>query len=451
MTLKNKKILVIIGGGIAAYKSLDLIRLLKKNNVDVKTILTKSGKEFVTPLSLSTLTKSKTFENMFDNDAEAEIDHIALSRWADIIIVMPTTANFMSKLSLGKAEDLASTVLLAADKDILLVPAMNVRMWLHKATQTNLKILQDFGYLFLGPEKGEMACGEFGEGKMSSPRQIYAYLKNYFDKRDIVKGSSFKALVTAGPTREYIDPVRYISNESSGKQGYEIAIALNKLGIQTTLITGPSSLISPKGVRNLTVVVFALSVLVGIPLIQKAGMPVLWLGIIGFLSGLFYTAPPFRFSSRRGLGELLIGLNFGPLMVAGSTLVQTGQLLPEAFLAGVPLGFLIAAVVYINEFPDHDSDKATGKNTLIVVFGPEKARVGYVALVSGAFLSIVLLVLNGTFPSLILIALVASYFGFTSIQTLYKYYNDRLLEPANWGTIIMHSLTGVLLCVGLWF
>ena len=210
-------------------------------------------------------------------------------------------------------------------------------------------------------------------------------------------------------------------------------------------------LISPKGVRNLTLVVFALSVLVGIPLIQKAGMPVLWLGIIGFLSGLFYTAPPFRFSSRKGLGELLIGINFGPLMVAGSTLIQTGQLLPEAFMAGVPLGFLIAAVVYINEFPDHDSDKVTGKNTLIVVFGPEKARVGYVALVSGAFLSIVFLVLNGTFPSLILIALLASYFGFTSIQTLYKYYNDRLLEPANWGTIIMHSLTGVLLFVGLWF
>ena len=209
-------------------------------------------------------------------------------------------------------------------------------------------------------------------------------------------------------------------------------------------------LISPEGVRNLAIVVFGLSVLVGIPLIQKAGMSVLWLGLIGFLSGLFYTAPPFRFSSRKGLGELLIGLNFGPLMVAGSTLVQTGQLLPEAFLAGIPLGFLIAAVVYINEFPDHDSDKATGKNTLIVTLGPEKARVGYVALVSGAFLSIILLVLNGTFPSLILITLMASYFGFTSIQTLYKYYNDRLLEPANWGTIIMHSLTGLLLFAGLW-
>ena len=166
-----------------------------------------------------------------------------------------------------------------------------------------------------------------------------------------------------------------------------------------------SSAEAPTGVRNLTIIVFALSVLVGIPLIQKAGMQVLWLGLIGFLSGLFYTAPPFRFSSRKGLGELLIGINFGPLMVAGSTLIQTGQLLPEAFLAGIPLGFLIAAVVYVNEFPDHDSDKATGKNTLIVVFGPEKARVGYVALVSGAFLSIVLLVLNGTFPSLILITL----------------------------------------------
>ena len=248
MTLKNKKILIIIGGGIAAYKSLDLIRLLKKNKANIKTILTRSGKEFVTPLSLTTLTGTKTFENIFDIETESEIDHIALSRWADIIIVMPTTANFMSKLSIGKAEDLASTVLLAADKDILLVPAMNVRMWLHKATQTNLKILQDFGYLFIGPEKGEMACGEFGEGKMSSPRQIFAYLKNYFDKKNIVKDKNLKALVTTGPTREYIDPVRYISNESSGKQGYEIAIALNKLGVKTTLIAGPSRFSTPKGI-----------------------------------------------------------------------------------------------------------------------------------------------------------------------------------------------------------
>ena len=249
MSVKNKKILIIIGGGIAAYKSLDLIRLLKKNKVEIKIILTKSGKEFVTPLSLTTLTKTKIFENIFDKDSETEIDHITLSRWADIIIVMPTTANFMSKLSIGRAEDLATTVLLASNKDILLVPAMNVRMWLHKATQTNLRILQDFGYLFIGPEKGEMACGEFGEGKMSSPRQIYAYLKNYFDKKNIVKVKNYKALVTTGPTREYLDPVRYISNESSGKQGCEIAIALDRLGVKTTLITGPSNFVLPNSIK----------------------------------------------------------------------------------------------------------------------------------------------------------------------------------------------------------
>ena len=249
MSLKDKKILIIIGGGISAYKALDLIRLLKKNNVDVKTILTMSGKEFVTPLSITTLTKNKTFEDIFDKNSEAEIDHIALSRWADLIVVLPTTANFMTKLSIGKAEDLATTVLLASNKDILLVPAMNVRMWLHKATQNNFKILQDYGYNFIGPEKGEMACGEYGEGKMSSPRQIYSYLKNYFDQKNLVKNKNFKALVTTGPTREYLDPVRYISNESSGKQGYEVALALKKLGIKTKLIAGPSNLISSKDLK----------------------------------------------------------------------------------------------------------------------------------------------------------------------------------------------------------
>ena len=249
MSLKNKKILIVVGGGISAYKALDLIRLLKKNNVDIKTILTKSGKEFVTPLSITTLTKNKTFEDIFDKNSEAEIDHIALSRWADLIIVLPTTANFMTKLSIGKAEDLATTVLLASNKDILLVPAMNVRMWLHKATQRNLKILQDYGYHFIGPEKGEMACGEYGEGKMSSPRQIYSYLKNYFNQKNLVKKKKFKALVTTGPTREYLDPVRYISNESSGKQGYEVALALKKLGIKTKLIAGPSNLISSKDLK----------------------------------------------------------------------------------------------------------------------------------------------------------------------------------------------------------
>ena len=254
MLLKNKKILIIIGGGISAYKTLDLIRLLKKNNVEVKTILTKSGKEFVTPLSVTTLTKNKTFEDIFDKNGESEIDHITLSRWADLIVVLPTTANFMTKLSAGKAEDLATTVLLASDKDILLVPAMNVRMWLHKATQKNLRILQDYGYNFIGPEKGEMACGEFGEGKMSSPRQIYSYLKNYFNEKNLVKNKNLSALVTTGPTREYLDPVRYISNESSGKQGYEVALALKKLGIKTKLIAGPSNFFSSKNlkIKNIT-------------------------------------------------------------------------------------------------------------------------------------------------------------------------------------------------------
>ena len=209
-------------------------------------------------------------------------------------------------------------------------------------------------------------------------------------------------------------------------------------------------LISPKGILTVAIIAFTLSAVAGIPLIIKSGLSILWLGLIGFFSGLFYTAPPFKFSSRKGMGELLIGLNFGPLMVAGSALVQTGQLLPEAFLAGIPIGFLIAAVVYMNEFPDYDSDKATGKNTLIVVFGPEKARAGYVALVASAFASIVILAFNGTVPMLSLIALLAVYFGFTATRTLYKYYNNRLLQPANWGTIIMHSVTGILFCIGIW-
>ena len=242
MTLKNKKILLIIGGGISAYKSLDLIRLLKKNKAEIKTILTRSGKEFVTPLSLTSLSNNKTFENIFDVNSESEIDHISLSRWADIILVLPSTANFMAKLTLGKAEDFATTVILASNKDIVLVPAMNVRMWLHKATQKNVKSLLDFGYKFLGPTNGEMACGEYGEGKMSSPLQIFLHLKDYFKNKNLVKKKGITALVTTGPTREYLDPVRYISNESSGKQGYEIALALAKLGVKITLIAGPSQI-----------------------------------------------------------------------------------------------------------------------------------------------------------------------------------------------------------------
>ena len=242
MFLKNKKILVIIGGGISAYKSLDLIRLLKKKQVEIKTVLTKSGKEFVTPLSLASLAGAKAYEDIFDVNNESEIDHISLSRWADIILVMPTTANLMTKLTVGKAEDLATTIILASNKEVILVPAMNVRMWLHKATQRNFKTLLDFGYKFLGPIKGEMACGEYGEGKMSSPRQIFSYLNNYFKDKNLVKKKKITALVTTGPTREYLDPVRFISNESSGKQGYEVALALSKLGIKTTLVAGPSKI-----------------------------------------------------------------------------------------------------------------------------------------------------------------------------------------------------------------
>ncbi|MDB9784143.1 bifunctional phosphopantothenoylcysteine decarboxylase/phosphopantothenate--cysteine ligase CoaBC [Pelagibacteraceae bacterium] len=242
MYLNNKKILLIIAGGISAYKTLDLIRLLRKSDVQIKTILTKSGKKFVTPLSVTSLTGQKPYESIFNINNEAEIDHISLSRWADIVLVVPTTANFMSKLISGKADDLATTVLLASNKDVFLIPAMNVRMWLHKATQRNLKELLDIGYKFIGPTSGEMACGEYGEGKMSSPRQIFSFLNNYFKNKNLVKKKKISALVTTGPTREYIDPVRYISNESSGKQGYEIALALSKLGIKTTLISGPTNI-----------------------------------------------------------------------------------------------------------------------------------------------------------------------------------------------------------------
>ena len=249
MSVQNKKILLVIGGGISAYKALDLVRLLVKNNVEVKTILTKSGKQFVTPLSITSLSNNKVFEDIFDVNNEKEIDHISLSRWADIILVLPTTANMMTKLSAGKAEDLATTVILASNKRVILVPAMNVRMWLHKATQVNLKILLDYGYNFIGPINGEMACGEYGEGKMSSPRQIFSYLKEYFENKDLIKEKKISALVTTGPTREYIDPIRYISNESSGKQGYEIALALSKLGVNTTLVSGPTSLNYSKDIK----------------------------------------------------------------------------------------------------------------------------------------------------------------------------------------------------------
>ena len=240
MSLQNKKILLIIGGGISAYKSLDLIRLLQRRKSSVKVVLTKSGKKFVTPLSVSSLLKNKVFEEMFENNNKGKIDHIALSRWADLVLVLPATANFMSKLSRGSADDLASTIALASNREIFLAPAMNVRMWLHKATQKNLKSLIEYGYKFIGPMDGTMACGEYGKGKMSSPREILSFLERYFKNKNFFKRKKINAIVTSGPTKEYIDPVRYISNESSGKQGYEIALELSRLGIKTTLVSGPT-------------------------------------------------------------------------------------------------------------------------------------------------------------------------------------------------------------------
>ena len=238
--LLEKKILLIICGGIAAYKSLEIIRLLKKKGAAVKVILTKSAKEFVTPLSVASLSKEKVYDELFSADNEAEMDHISLSRWSDLILVAPITANTISKLSNGSSDDLASTVILASDKDIFLTPAMNVRMWEHPSTKENVNKLKSFGYKIIGPDIGDMACGEFGEGKMKEPIEIIQQIENYLG--NLKKNKKFKALVTAGPTYEYIDPVRFIANKSSGKQGFELAKSLSKKGFKTTLISGPTTL-----------------------------------------------------------------------------------------------------------------------------------------------------------------------------------------------------------------
>ena len=238
--LSEKKLLLIICGGISAYKSLELIRLLKKQSAEVKTILTKSAKEFITPLSVTSLSKEKVYDDLFNEENESEMDHISLSRWADVILVAPATANTISKLSAGSSDDLASTVILASDKDIFLTPAMNVRMWEHPSTKQNLNKLKSYGYKIIGPEIGDMACGEFGKGKMTEPKNIFQTIEEYFGK--LKKNQKLKALVTAGPTNEYIDPVRFITNKSSGKQGYALAKSLSRRGFQTTLISGPTNL-----------------------------------------------------------------------------------------------------------------------------------------------------------------------------------------------------------------
>jgi len=238
--LLQRKILLIICGGISAYKSLELIRLLKKQGAQVKTILTKSAKEFVTPLSVASLSQEKVYDDLFNAENEADMDHISLSRWADVILVTPATANTISKLSAGSSDDLASTVILASDKDIFLTPAMNVRMWEHPSTKQNLIKLKSYGYKLIGPEVGDMACGEFGKGKMTEPKDIFQTIEAYFN--GLTKNQKLKALVTAGPTNEYIDPIRFITNKSSGKQGYALAKSLAKRGFQTTLISGPTNL-----------------------------------------------------------------------------------------------------------------------------------------------------------------------------------------------------------------
>mgnify|MGYP001230556414 FL=1 len=249
--LNAKKILLIVCGGIAAYKSLEIIRLLKKNGSSVKTILTNNAKNFVTPLSVASLSQEKVYTDLFNSDNESEMDHISLSRWSDLILIAPATANTISKIGFGLSDDLASTVIFASDKKIFIAPAMNVRMWEHQSNKENLKKLIDFGYEIIGPEKGEMACGEYGMGKMSEPVTIINHINNYFKKLENSK--KFKALVTAGPTHEYIDPVRFITNKSSGKQGYEIARSLNENGFDTTLISGPTNLNPIKGVNLIKV------------------------------------------------------------------------------------------------------------------------------------------------------------------------------------------------------
>ena len=249
--LEDKKILLIICGGIAAYKSLELIRLFKKKGIYVKTILTKSATKFVTPLSITSLSQEKVYSDLFNHENESEMDHISLSRWADMILIAPATANTISKLSYGMSDDLASTVVLASDKTIFLAPAMNVRMWEHPANKENLLKLQNYGYQIIGPEIGDMACGEYGEGKMTEPENILEFLNN--SSKKIINNKKFKALVTAGPTHEYIDPVRYISNKSSGKQGYEIANSLKKNGFETTLISGPTNLKPNSGINLIKV------------------------------------------------------------------------------------------------------------------------------------------------------------------------------------------------------
>lgn len=250
--VRGKSILLIVGGGIAAYKSLELVRRLAERGISSRAILTKAGAEFVTPLSLSALTGEKIYSDLFSFTDEAEMGHIQLSRSADLVVVAPATADLMAKMANGLANDLASTALLATDKPVLMAPAMNVRMWESAPVKRNRALLEKDGVLFVGPNDGEMACGEYGPGRMAEPLEIVAAIEQALAiPQKNISGplSGIKALVTAGPTREPVDPVRFLANHSSGKQGYAIAEALARAGAQTTLISGPVSLAAPGGVK----------------------------------------------------------------------------------------------------------------------------------------------------------------------------------------------------------
>ncbi len=257
--MKDKSILLIISGGIAAYKSLLLIRLLSKNGIRVRTILTDGGAQFVTPLSIGALSGEKVYTDLFSLSDEQDMGHIELSRSADLVVVAPATADIMAKAAHGLAGDLASTTLLATDKKVLFAPAMNVRMWEHAATRANVQTLKDRGALFVGPEAGDMACGEYGEGRMAEPETIAGAIEaalsgpTHIDVPASGALSGRHILITAGPTREPIDPVRYLSNRSSGKQGYAIAEACAALGARVTLVSGPTALSAPKGVRRVDI------------------------------------------------------------------------------------------------------------------------------------------------------------------------------------------------------
>jgi phosphopantothenoylcysteine decarboxylase/phosphopantothenate--cysteine ligase len=244
----SRSVLLIIGGGIAAYKSLELIRLLKKRGVAVTAIMSKAAEQFVTPLAVASLSGNKVYGDLFSLTDETEMGHIELSRAADLVVVAPATADLLAKMVTGLANDLASTALLATDKPVLVAPAMNVRMWHHAATQRNIRTLMDDGIHVVGPTSGEMACGEFGLGRMAEPEDVAAAAEALLAPQEPKPLAGKHVLITAGPTREPIDPVRYISNHSSGKQGYAIAEAAVKLGAQVTLVSGPVSLPIPPGV-----------------------------------------------------------------------------------------------------------------------------------------------------------------------------------------------------------